>query len=39
MVRELLKRGASVGLPSSLGGTALMDAAYFGHPSVLLVLL
>ena len=31
MVRELLKRGASVDLPSSLGGTALMDAAGKGH--------
>ena len=28
MVRELLKRGASVDLQSSLGCTALMDAAY-----------
>ena len=39
MVRELLKRGASVDLPSSLGGTALMDAAAYGHLSIVLVLL
>ena len=39
MVRELLKRGASIDLPSSLGATALMDAADGGHLSVLLVLL
>ena len=31
MVRELLKRGASIDLPSSLGITALMDAAGKGH--------
>ena len=39
MVRELLKRGASVDLQNSLGSTALMDAAYHGHLSTLLVLL
>ena len=39
IVRELLKRGATVDLPTSLGCTALMDAAYYGQPSVLLVLL
>ena len=39
MVRELLKRGASVELPSSLGLTALMQAAYRGHLSILLLLL
>ena len=39
MVRELLKRGASVDLQSSLGVTALMPAAYNGHLSILLVLL
>ena len=39
MVRELLKRGASVNLQSSLGGTALMEAAFYGHPSIVLVLL
>ena len=37
MVRELLKRGASVDLPTSLGNTALMGAAYHGHLSILLV--
>ena len=35
----LLKQGASVDLPSSLGGTALMDAAAYGHLSIVLVLL
>ena len=39
MVRELLKRGASVDLPKSLGITALMNAVYYGHLSILLVLL
>ena len=39
MVRVLLKRGASVDLPSSLNTTALMSAAYRGHLSILLVLL
>ena len=39
MVRELLKRGASVDLPSNLGFTALMTAAFQGHLSTLLVLL
>ena len=39
MVRELLKRGASVDLQSSLGRTALMGAAFCGHLSIVLVLL
>ena len=39
MVRELLKRGASVDLQNSLGYTALIDAACWGHLSVVLVLL
>ena len=39
MVRELLKRGASVDLQNSFGGTALMGAASYGHLSILLVLL
>ena len=39
MVRELLKRGASIDLPTSFGSTPLMQAAHHGHPSVLLVLL
>ena len=39
VVRQLLKRGASVDLPTSLGSTALMDAAVNGQPSVVLVLL
>ena len=39
MVRELLKRGASVDQPSSLGSTALMQAAYNGHLSIVLILL
>ena len=38
-MRELLKRGASVDLQSSLGGTALMGAAYHGYLSIVLVLL
>ena len=39
MVRELLERGASIDLQASLGGTALMLAAYNDHLSTLLVLL
>ena len=39
MVRELLKRGASIDLPSSLGCTALMNAARHGHLSIVIVLL
>ena len=39
MVRELLKRGASVDLASSLDSTALMQAAGYGNLSILLVLL
>ena len=39
MVRELLERGASVDLPSSLDATPLMGAAHYGHLSILLVLL
>ena len=39
MVTELLKRGASVNLQTSLGGTALMGAAYSGHLPIVLVLL
>ena len=39
VVRELLKRGASVDLPTDRGGTALMAAAYHGHLSTLLLLL
>ena len=39
MVRVLLKRGASVDLPSGLGNTALMGAAHRGYPFILLVLL
>ena len=39
MVRELLKRGASIDLPSGLGWTALLHAACGGHLSVVLVLL
>ena len=40
IVKELLnKRGASVDLQDSFGGTALMEAAYYGHLSILLVLL
>ena len=39
MVRELLKRGASVDLPTSHGDTALMDAAVVGRLSIVLVLL
>ena len=39
IVRELLKRGASVDLPTSFGGTALMEAATYGHLSIVRVLL
>ena len=39
MVKVLLKRGASVDLPTSLGLTALMAAAAYGNLSILLVLL
>jgi hypothetical protein len=39
MVRELLKRGASVDLRNRLGCTSLMYAAFHGHLSILLVLL
>ena len=39
MVKELLKRGASVDLPNGLGCTALMNAAFHGHLSIVLVLL
>jgi len=39
LVKELLKRGASVDLQTSLGFTALMNAAGYGHPSTVLVLL
>ena len=39
LVKVLLKRGASIDLPTSLGCTALMDAAYRGHLSILRVLL
>ena len=39
MVRELLKRGASIDLPNSFGGTALTSAAYYGNLSLVLVLL
>ena len=36
MVKELLKRGASVDLPNSLGDTALMGAARYGSLSIVL---
>ena len=39
MVRMLLKRGASVDLPTSLGHTALVGAAWNGYTSILLELL
>jgi len=39
LVRELLKRGASVDLQTSLGITALMGAAGYGRLSIVLVLL
>ena len=39
MAMEVLERGASVDLPSSLGATPLMGAAHYGYLSVLLVLL
>ena len=35
IVRELLKRGASVDLPTSFGITALNDAACFGHTALM----
>ena len=38
-MRELLKRGASVDLPNSFGVTALMNAAYHGRLSIVVVLL
>ena len=34
MVKELLKRGASVDLPNRLGYTALMSAAFHGRLSI-----
>ena len=37
LVKELLKRGASVDLPTSFGCTALMEAAYHGHLSICLL--
>jgi hypothetical protein len=39
IVKELVKRGASVDLQSSLGLTALVEAACRGHLSIVLVLL
>ena len=39
LAKELLKRGASVNLPSNLGITPLMGAAAGGHLAVLLFLL
>ena len=36
---EALQRGAALDLQTSLGGTALMDAAVYGHLSIVLVLL
>ena len=39
IVKELLKRGASVDLPTSLGCTALMDSARNGHLAIVFVLL
>ena len=39
LARMLLKRGASVDLPTSLGITALMQAAYSGQLSILLLLM
>ena len=39
VARELLRRGASVDLPDSWGGTPLMNAAGYGHLAVLRVLL
>ena len=39
MVSELLKRGARVDLPTRLGVTPLMAAAYYGHLSIVLRLL
>merc|ERR1740124_2156580 len=39
IVRELLKRGASVDLQTTLGSTALMLAVNYGHLSIVLLLL
>ena len=39
LVRELMKQGASVDLPSNFGYTALMGAASYDHLSIVLVLL
>jgi len=39
MVKELLKRGASIDLQTSLGVTALKNAAGYGNLSIVLVLL
>ena len=39
MVKKLLKSGATVDLPTNLGYTALMSAAYNGYLSIVLVLL
>ena len=39
IVKELLKRGASVDLQNSHGFTALMEAALYGNLSIVLVLL
>jgi len=39
MVKVLLKRGASINLQTSLGFTALVNAAHYGRLSVLLFLL
>ena len=39
VAKELLKRGATVDLPGTLGGTALMETAVRGQPAVLLLLL
>ena len=39
VAKEVLKRGAAVNLPDSLGGTALIIAALRGQPAVLLLLL
>ena len=39
IVRELLKRGATVNLQNSLGFTALLEAAFSGRLSIVLVLL
>ena len=39
IVRDLLKQGAAVDLPTNLGYTALMNAAFIGDLSIVLVLL